>query len=268
VAPPSAGRPRLRRKALSERKARVLLLHGLGCKTDMWDPFVARCTGEFELWDVELPWHGIESADWSWRGDPVDLLVDSVRTGDAPAFDAIVAHSYTASLLVEAMSDRRLEPVACVLVNPFHRFSPEDFDWATISYYLNDFHRIFAEALDVGNTQRVPEAWRTATAVYVRDQIGAYGWMRFFEAYLRSPFVPLSTIDLPLLVLTGQEDIATRSSDGRHLAAALPRGEFAEIEGCGHFPMAQQPDRFARIVDGFLCDALSIPTVPENHVWS
>ena len=118
------------------------------------------------------------------------------------------------------------------------------------------------------STGNASSNWRTATAVYIRDQIGAYGWMRFFEAYLRSPFVNLSTIDSPLLVLTGKEDIATRSSDGEHLAAALPRGAFAEIEDSGHFPMTQQPGPFARIVDGFLRDALSIPTVPENHVWS
>jgi pimeloyl-ACP methyl ester carboxylesterase len=241
----------------------VLLLHGLGCKTDMWQPLDQRMPGDFELWDVELPWHGIESADWSWRGDPVGLLVDSMDTSEAGQFDAVVAHSYAASLLIEAMSDGRLAPGIAVLVSPFHRLSPEDFDWSTISYYLNDFHRIFAEALDIGSTRRVPEAWRSATAMHIRDQIGVYGWMRFFEAYLRSPFVDLSTIDTSVLVLTGQDDIATRTSDGRQLAQALPRARFEQIEGSGHFPMAQQPDRFAALVRDFLRDALAVPAISE-----
>jgi pimeloyl-ACP methyl ester carboxylesterase len=90
-----------------------------------------------------------------------------------------------------------------------------------------------------------------------------YGWMRFFEAYLRSPFVDLSTIDTSVLVLTGQDDIATRTSDGRQLAQALPRARFEQIEGSGHFPMAQQPDRFAALVRDFLRDALAVPAISE-----
>ncbi|WP_326829909.1 alpha/beta fold hydrolase [Streptosporangium sp. NBC_01810] len=260
MAPASVRRPRRRRPAGGKPVARVLLLHGLGCTTSMWEPLDRYLPDDVELWDVKLPWHGIESADWSRQCDPVSLLVDSMDTGEAGRFDAVVAHSYAANLLIEAMSEGRLAPGAVVLVSPFHRHSAADFDWPTISYYLNDFHRIFAEALDIG-ARGIPEVWRAAAALHVRDQIGVYGWMRFFEAYLRSPFVDLSTIDASVLVITGQDDIATRASDGRQLAAALPEGRFELIEDCGHFPMAQQPGRFASLVHGFLREALSLPIV-------
>jgi pimeloyl-ACP methyl ester carboxylesterase len=60
-----------------------------------------------------------------------------------------------------------------------------------------------------------------------------------------------------MLVLTGAADIAARPDDGRSLADALPHGRFALVEGCGHFPMLEQPDQLARIVGDFLTDVRS-----------
>jgi pimeloyl-ACP methyl ester carboxylesterase len=240
---------RCRRPASGPDAQRVLLLHGLGGRPGAWDRFVEHLGGPFELWDIELPWHGMTGSEWSHAADPVDILVDVIGGGE---FDALVAHSYSANLLTEAFAAGLIDPRPSVLMSPFYRPSPNDFDWSTISYYLNDFHRTFVEALRVGETSRFPEAHRNWMALRLRDQIGPYGWMRFFEAYLRSPFIDVATITTPSLVLTGTADIAARPDDGAALAAALPDARFVLLEGCGHFPMLEQPDRVARIVGDFL----------------
>jgi pimeloyl-ACP methyl ester carboxylesterase len=268
--------PRRRRRAGTQDPVRVLLLHGLGGRPSVWDEFAGRAPERCELWDVALPWEGTPAGgEWSHAGDPVDLLVSTVKghTGDDPTaydrFDVIVAHSFAANLLAEALSRGLLAARPVVLVSPFYRPSPRDFDWPTITYYLNDFHLTFAEALRVGETGRFPEAHRTWMAMRLRDQTGPYGWMRFFETYLRSPFLDLTAIRTPVLVVGGHTDIAARPSDGRAMADALPCARFELLEQAGHFPMVEQPDRFAAAIRDFLSD---LPTaapadLPES-VWS
>ena len=247
--------PRLRRASTSDRPVKVLLLHGLGCRTSSWDRYADQPADDLELWDVELPWHGVGDSGWSYREDSAAQLVEAVPGG----FDGLVAHSFAATLLTEAFATGLLEPVPAVLVNAFYRPSEEDFDWPTISHYLNDFHLIFAEALRDGDSAHLSEKHRSWMANSLRDQVGPYGWSRFFQSYLRSPSLDLSAVTAPQLVLCGDGDIATRVSDGQALAAALPAGRFEVLPGCGHFPMTQAPDRFARSVRAFLT---------RTHTWS
>jgi pimeloyl-ACP methyl ester carboxylesterase len=256
-----AGTPWCRRPARSNDPVSVLLLHGLGCRTTMWDRFAGLAGAELELWDVELPWHGVENERWSHSEDNVGQLVHAIGADDGfIGFDAVVAHSFSANLLLEAYARRLVVPRPSVLAGPFYRSTPNGFDWSTISYYLNDFHLIFAEALRMGDGQRYSPDDQELMARRLRDQLGPYGWTRFFDAYLRSPFLDLAAVDGPALVVVGDRDIAAGSDGAQALAASLPFGEFALIDHCGHFPMLERPERFARAVSDFL------DTVPRHRM--
>lgn len=242
-----------RRPARSADPVRVLLLHGLGCRTSTWDRFAELAGDELELCDLELPWHGFEDSTWSHREDTVAQLVGAIGAEDGVLdFDAVVAHSFSANLLLEAYAAGLVEPKPTVLASPFYRASPKGFDWVTISYYLNDFHLIFAEGLRLGEDRRRTPAALDVLARQLRDHLGPYGWTRFFDAYLRSPFLDLAAVTGPLLVVVGDADIAARSDDARVLAESLPAGRFALLDRCGHFPMLEQPERFALAVSDFL----------------
>ncbi|MFE4359403.1 MULTISPECIES: alpha/beta fold hydrolase [Kitasatospora] len=254
----SAPTPRLRRAAEGPDPVRVLLLHGLGGKPSVWSPLVRRAGAAFELWDVELPWRAQSEGDgWGARPDPGRFLVELLDE----RFDAVVAHSYAANLVVEATAAGRTAPRPTVLISPFYRPSPKDFDWSVISYYLNDFHRVFEEALEVGETARFARSHRDWMARQLRDQVGPYGWMRFFEAYLRSPTLDLGAVGSPLLVLSGQRDTAARPEDGRALAARVPGARYELLPGCRHFPMVERPDLVTRLVCEFLRAA--VPGAPH-----
>jgi pimeloyl-ACP methyl ester carboxylesterase len=239
----------LRRTAGSGRPVKVLLLHGLGGRPATWDRFVDQVGDPVEVWVAELPWRSGATTEWAWSADQTPVLVDLLAGND---FDAVVAHSFAASLLTEAYAAGTVTPLPTVLVGACYRPRPDDFDWATISRYLNGFHRIFGEALQVDDTGRYPAKYRDWMAVYLRDQVGPYGWMRWFESYLRSPFLDLSTVTAPVLVTAGDGDIAAPPTDGLALAAALPHGRFVPLADCGHFPMLEKPDLMAQIVGDFL----------------
>ncbi|WP_251070428.1 alpha/beta fold hydrolase [Streptomyces sp. ISL-96] len=256
---------RLRRaaRATDRRPVRVLMLHGLAGSTAVWRRFTELAADELELWEAALPWAADGDTRWSHDPDPVALVAQALA-GVPDGVDLLIAHSFAANAALELLAGRPApRPGAAVLVSPFHRRSPEDFDWDTATYYLGGFQRIVDEGLRVGSDGRLPTELRAAMALRVRDRIGPYGWMRFFDAYLRSPFLDTAAIGLPALVLTGEHDFAAPPDDARALAGALPDAQLRVFEESGHFPMAEQPELFAESVRSFL-PALHSSYVPES----
>ncbi|MBE1492001.1 alpha/beta fold hydrolase [Plantactinospora soyae] len=263
---------RRRRSAGTTRPVRTLLLHGLGSSRAIWDRFVSVAPPELELWDAELPWASGGNGGWSQHGDPADWATEALRAVDG-GVDLVVAHSFAANMMLELLCRTgaaepwsrpdAAAPRAAVLVSPFYRPAADDFDWAAITFYLNDFHRILEEGIRVSAGAGLPTEVRAAMADRVRERIGPYGWMRFFDAYLRTPFLPVADLTVPLLVVSGDRDFAAQPSDGRALAAASPAGRYALVPDCGHFAMAEHPDRFAALVADFTRPLVASDVAPE-----
>jgi len=251
----------------------MLLLHGLGGNASTWDRFVG-CGGlGCEVWDAELPWQGTAEPGWPRRRDPHRVLADLVN-GVAPGcpgrpFEVVVAHSYAAGLLLAALAAGTVRPGAVVLVSPFYRADARSFDWPTISYSLNDFHLVFVEALRVSSPRRFSGPHAEWLGRQLRDRVGPYGWMAFFELYLRTPFLRFDDVHLPVLVVRGNTDVASRIEDSRQLTNALADARFAGLDGCGHFPMLERPEQFSRAVGHFL-ESIGPVTAcpPDDSKWS
>ncbi|MFB6889897.1 alpha/beta fold hydrolase, partial [Kitasatospora sp. NPDC056327] len=196
-------------------------------------------------------------------GDPARLVG---RIARATGAQVVVAHSFAALALLEHLaSPRPADLEAAVLVSPFYRPRPGDFDWATLAHYLEDFHLILDEGLRVSAEDRLDAATRRAMALRVRERIGPYGWTDFFGAYLRTPSLALERVRPPVLVVAGRDDLAARPADARALAAALPRARLEVLPGCGHFPMAEQPERFTRLLEDFLTPAAAATAAAVTH---
>jgi pimeloyl-ACP methyl ester carboxylesterase len=58
--------------------------------------------------------------------------------------------------------------------------------------------------------------------------------------------------DIPVLILWGSRDRVVDPTSAHHLAERLPRAEATIIEGVGHLPYEENPERFSRIVLSFL----------------
>ncbi|HEU0304278.1 MAG TPA: alpha/beta fold hydrolase [Gaiellaceae bacterium] len=62
----------------------------------------------------------------------------------------------------------------------------------------------------------------------------------------------LGELSAPTLVLHGTEDAVVDPANADLLAAGIPGARLELFEGCGHLFMWEQPDRFVRVVTGFL----------------
>lgn len=228
---------------------KVLLMHGLGGSPLTWDRFEHAAGDRLQLWDAEPPWTRGGTADWTQGLEPADWVARALSAVDG-GFDLVIAHSFAANVLLEHLSCR--PGPSAVLVSPFFRSSAADFDWQTLERYVAHFHEIFDEGLRVLSPDRPDAQVRDWMARRARDQVGPYGWIRFFDSYLRTPFVDLSRVKSRVLVVAGDRDAAAPAREGHALAALLPDGGFKAMADCGHFPMAERPDPFTRIVLDFL----------------
>ncbi|WBC07489.1 alpha/beta hydrolase [Micromonospora sp. WMMA1947] len=240
---------------------RVLLLNGLAGSPTIWRPFAQRVPAEIELWGAELPWASGGDPRWQAAGGTTTDVVAEALAGVPRGADVVIAHSFAANALLELLCRRvpdRLQAV--VLVSPFYRATPDRFDWSDISFYLNNFHRILAEGIRVSAAQPPADEVVERMALRLRERIGPYGWMRFFDAYLRTPFLDLTGVLVPVLVIGGRRDIAVPIEDVEALAQALPAGRLARVAASGHFAMAEHPPWFTSVVQDFL--AVNAPPSP------
>ena len=67
----------------------------------------------------------------------------------------------------------------------------------------------------------------------------------------------LPTIDVPVLVLVGDEDRLTPPADAEAMAAALPNARLTRIAGAGHLAPLERPDAVAAELLAFLEEVAS-----------
>ncbi|MFJ4283627.1 alpha/beta fold hydrolase [Streptomyces massasporeus] len=245
---------------------RVLLLHGLAAGDSVWDRTLPLLPDTYQLWTARLPWRTETIADWGEQPNLRGWLAKAL-TAVPGGPEVVVAHSMAANVLLDLLDQkqrggvdalRRFGIRALVLVSPFYRADAQEFDWNTISYYLNDFHLIMEEGIRAHSGGRFSADVQHAMGLRVRDRVGPYGWFRFFDLYLRTPTLETGRITVPTLVLGGEADFAARPEESLALARALPDAAARVLAG-GHFPMLEAAEDFAAEVSSFVNSTVGLP---------
>lgn len=87
----------------------------------------------------------------------------------------------------------------------------------------------------------------------------AEGWDRaLWEFTLASRDLNLETrldeLEMPVLVITGDDDRVVPTEDSIRLAQAIPGAELAVLPACGHLPQEECPEAFLQAVETFLAN--------------
>lgn len=259
----AVGPLKLVRESTYPEPTRVLLVHGLGNSWRVWnrhrDPqspwWAGNDRADLELWAGDLPWRG-DDAGWAQHPDPAHWIAEAIGAVPGGA-DVVVAHSYAATMLLDLATGPARDQVlggirGMVLVSPFYKSAPDDFTWDVLSRYMNGFVHIMADGIRVSGLGRpISEDIVMAMAERVQDRVGPYGWVKFFDTYLRSPAMRLDHLDIPCQIISGAGDIAAPWQDSVALAEGLPDATLTLLDYCGHFPMIEAPDRFGAAIDNF-----------------
>ena len=75
-----------------------------------------------------------------------------------------------------------------------------------------------------------------------------------WEPYMHNPKLKhrLHRIDVPTLVLWGENDGLTKAAYGKAYADLIPGAKFATIPAAGHFPHIEQPEAFGKALKAFI----------------
>ena len=247
---------------------RVLLLHGLCGSAAIWDGFAGLADPDWELWAADLPWRGTGVTGWADR--PVEDWAARAVADLPGGADVLMAHSFGTSVVLRwldrqatgpdggfVVGGRRLRGL--VLVSPLYRADPEDFDWDSIVYYVDRIDGILADGLLAGTGRTLPADKLRAVALKVRDLVGPYGWLRFFDTYLRMPEVRGERLAVPALVVGGGLDTAALPADAEALGRALPAATVHFLPGTRHYPMITAAEAFAELTNSFLRSVAAAP---------
>lgn len=254
--PPPIPRRRRRAEPGGRRPVSVLLLHGMGGGLSGWDALASRLAPHFELWDVKLPWAFTGNPDWAREHDVTQWIsapVDSFRQQAGRVPDVVVAHSFAANVVLELLVESDLlASTSCFLVSPFYRDAETDLDWHSVMLSMDGcYARIDKEI------QRKPEACgndlaRNAIAERVRRLTGFYPRLRFRQMYDRTPRLDLESLNVPLLLVGGSDDIGAKADGVRMLANRIPHARLEILDGCGHFPMTERTAELAELIESFI----------------
>jgi pimeloyl-ACP methyl ester carboxylesterase len=128
----------------------------------------------------------------------------------------------------------------------------EERDFADLFYMRDDeaFPKLFADPARHAPNYATMSAGELEQVARDRQMLAHYGW----RPYLHNPGLKrwLHRVDLPTLVVWGEQDRFARPAYGRALASALPNAQLTLIPGAGHYPEIEQSDATIRALSAFV----------------
>jgi pimeloyl-[acyl-carrier protein] methyl ester esterase len=238
----------------------LVLLHGWGLHSGIWQPLLARLQRRFRLTTIDLPGHGHN------RDVPGESLaaIASSTAATAPRGAAWLGWSLGGQVaLAAALGGADISRLVLVSATP--RFvSAPDWPCGVAPAVLAGFTRTLAEDPartlrdflvlqlrgDRRATRLLAELRRTLAA---RPGPSPEALCTGLEILVGTDLrAALPDVPQPALVIAGERDRLTPAEASRRLAAALPGGRFQGFAGTAHIPFLAQPDRFAAALEAFL----------------
>lgn len=261
----------------------VILVHGTPTSSVIWRGVIDRLRHSYRLHYLDLPGYG---ASDKFEGQEVRLrsfarvLAELIaHLGLEPPH--LVGHDFGAAAvlgchLVEGVPVRSITVADGVVLNP----------WGTpFSRHVRDHEQVFAQVpgyvhravlaahLATAVSRKLPDAtertliepWtgEVGQAAYYR-QVGQYDY-----AYTGSLEALYPRIEVPTLILWGEEDQWVSIAEGARLRSLIPGARLETLPDAGHFSMLDCPALFARLLvswlDGIPARSETVPAVGESQ---
>ncbi len=239
----------------------VVLVHGLGSRSELWRPFAELVSAQgYRCLAIDTPGHGL-----SWKGGDFDYSAAGHAALLESAFDALgeqKVHLVASSLgglhaAATAVSvPDRLHSLTMIGSIGLKAMTPERCEWT--ASYLSDMSReaitqryarsvfdpslftpaYIEETFWVNNSPGAAEAW-AAIAAYYRGGI---------NDDIQTEALAALKGRLPLLLLWGRDDPTVLYEAGLEAVARIPGAVLAGIANTKHMPQLERPALSARQV--------------------
>jgi len=245
----------------------LLCLHTAGADTRQYravmnDP---RILASFRVIAFDLPWHGKSSPPEGWQQETYRLTSEDyakaiIAVADALALDRplVMGCSIGGRIVLHlALEHAHRFGGAIGLQSGAHVDPYYDLEW------LNrpDVHggEVCAGIVSglVGPGSPDNHRWETLWH-YMQSGPGVFkGDLHFYTADgdIRDRVAQIDTRRCPLWLLTGEYDYSCTPQDTEFLAGRIAGSHWQIMEGMGHFPMSEDPDRFLAYLRPVLAQA-------------
>lgn len=241
----------------------VLLVHGFASALDVWQPVIPALESDFRIVALDLKgfgWTDRPEGDYSPQEQAQIIfgLMDELGVQDV----SVVAHSFGAAVALAMVLDEPSRVTRLVLYDAFvyQDQLPNFFHWAQVD---GVGETLFALYYDQRPDERMTLAFydpEWVTQAFVDDieaaldrpgtHAAALATVR--DMGLSEMETDLSSIDQPVLLLWGQDDIVTQIEYAERLQADLIHSDLRVFPRCGHFPMIEATDASNQALIEFL----------------
>lgn len=276
---PGGGRIHYRDEGLRDAPV-IVLLHGSNASLHTWEAWVARLGNEFRIITLDLPGHGL-SGTWPSEDYSIDAYVELI-------------HQFTRELGIEKFTlggnsmgghvswryalawPDRIESLLLVNAGGWPRRDDESppliFRLLGSGSLSSLFEIFYIPALTENGVRSAYNYSQVADAQLIRryhalnlreGQRGAT-IARFIDFFTQRQNItpPKDVLDMPVLIMWGEEDSLINVQRAHDFAAIMPNSVLTIYPDIGHIPMEELPDRSASDVRNFMSGVIRVQQTP------
>ncbi|MFP4518763.1 MAG: alpha/beta fold hydrolase [Oceanicaulis sp.] len=242
----------------------VILIHGFGASLHTWEDWAQAMAGAFRVVRFDLPGAGLSPPDPTGRYDDarafelVSGLMDALSLERA----ALVGNSVGGRISWSYAAEHPDRVTRLVLISP-DGFASAGFEYGEapdvgrLTHAMRVITPRFLVRQNLVASYGDPDRLSDETVARYHDLLRARGARRALihrmeQTVLTDPRPILETIDTPTLLLWGEEDGLIPVSNAQDYLDHLPNAELVTLDGVGHLPQEEAPERSLEPVRDFL----------------
>lgn len=232
----------------------VVFLNSLGTDLRLWDDVISRLPNGARLIRMDTRGHGLSDApngacSLADLTDDAGALIDHLALSDVTLVGVSLG-----GMMAQALAVARPQQITrLVLSNTAARMGTKEMWQSRIAAVETGGVASIADA--VLDRWFAPDFRADASIGMWRNMLTRtpdHGYAACCAALAQADLSDTTPgIVQPTLVISGSEDGASPPDTVRRLADLITGGEHIEMQGVGHLPMAEDPDRFVALLLGF-----------------
>lgn len=241
----------------------IVMIHGFGANKDNWTRLAGHLTDDFNVYAIDLPGHGESSKplDIGYRLEDqagyVAQILEALSVDDAH----IMGNSMGGAITALYAADYPGKVISAVLFDPAGILEYEselvdlvmEGDNPLIPKKPGDFERLMEFALEKEPFVPWPIMGVMEERAIANREVNEVIFAAIRDAGFESDFRnAITRIQAPVLVIWGKKDRVINYRNGEVFEAAIPNARLELMEGIGHAPMVEAPDKSAELFRAFI----------------